>query len=110
MGFIKAFAGALGGTMADQWKDFLVPPPGLAPTAAIFPAVPQEQNRGRGSNTRASEHIITNGSKIVVPEGFALITLQDGQITGLIDRKSTRLNSSHVAISYAVFCLKTITR
>src|SRR5207253_403853 len=23
------------------------------------------------------------------------------------DRKSTRLNSSHVAISYAVFCLKT---
>src|SRR5690625_6484530 len=25
---------------------------------------------------------------------------------GHIDRKSTRLNSSHVAISYAVFCLK----
>src|SRR5690625_5955442 len=24
----------------------------------------------------------------------------------VIDRKSTRLNSSHVAISYAVFCLK----
>src|SRR5699024_11626094 len=24
----------------------------------------------------------------------------------LIDRKSTRLNSSHVSISYAVFCLK----
>src|SRR5690625_3164398 len=26
-----------------------------------------------------------------------------------VDRKSTRLNSSHVAISYAVFCLKKIT-
>src|SRR5690625_5951283 len=26
-----------------------------------------------------------------------------------LDRKSTRLNSSHVAISYAVFCLKKIT-
>src|SRR5699024_11461945 len=26
------------------------------------------------------------------------------------DRKSTRLNSSHVSISYAVFCLKTKTR
>src|SRR5690625_6835438 len=26
---------------------------------------------------------------------------------GSADRKSTRLNSSHVAISYAVFCLKT---
>src|SRR5437660_8831530 len=25
---------------------------------------------------------------------------------GELDRKSTRLNSSHVAISYAVFCLK----
>src|SRR3989442_2894672 len=27
-------------------------------------------------------------------------------LTALIDRKSTRLNSSHVRISYAVFCLK----
>src|SRR5256885_9898889 len=25
---------------------------------------------------------------------------------GVIDRKSTRLNSSHLVISYAVFCLK----
>src|SRR5699024_11226311 len=25
---------------------------------------------------------------------------------GALDRKSTRLNSSHVSISYAVFCLK----
>src|SRR5690625_7086745 len=31
-----------------------------------------------------------------------------GVIAGItvVDRKSTRLNSSHVAISYAVFCLK----
>src|SRR6266498_5436473 len=28
------------------------------------------------------------------------------RIGALIDRKSTRLNSSHVRISYAVFCLK----
>src|SRR5690625_5668359 len=27
-------------------------------------------------------------------------------VAGILDRKSTRLNSSHVAISYAVFCLK----
>src|SRR5690554_7382298 len=27
-------------------------------------------------------------------------------VAGGIDRKSTRLNSSHVRISYAVFCLK----
>src|SRR5688572_31014347 len=30
----------------------------------------------------------------------------DGQITSDLDRKSTRLNSSHSQISYAVFCLK----
>src|SRR5437660_9196556 len=30
----------------------------------------------------------------------------EGSFTGKGDRKSTRLNSSHVAISYAVFCLK----
>src|SRR5690625_6623481 len=29
-----------------------------------------------------------------------------GSSVGRGDRKSTRLNSSHVAISYAVFCLK----
>src|SRR5437660_8607424 len=30
----------------------------------------------------------------------------DPSVVGSTDRKSTRLNSSHVAISYAVFCLK----
>src|SRR2546427_7739167 len=30
----------------------------------------------------------------------------DGTWTVLVDRKSTRLNSSHSQISYAVFCLK----
>src|SRR5207249_6169447 len=29
-----------------------------------------------------------------------------GHSDGRVDRKSTRLNSSHVSISYAVFCLK----
>src|SRR5690242_21316310 len=29
-----------------------------------------------------------------------------GQVGGVLDRKSTRLNSSHMSISYAVFCLK----
>src|SRR5690625_6716674 len=29
-----------------------------------------------------------------------------GRVVNKLDRKSTRLNSSHVAISYAVFCLK----
>src|SRR2546426_5568044 len=29
-----------------------------------------------------------------------------GGLAGVADRKSTRLNSSHLVISYAVFCLK----
>ncbi len=84
MGFIKAFSGALGGTFANQWKDFYIPRSDVGATAALFQAVPQSQNGGRGENYKGNENIITNGSKIVVPEGMALITLQDGQITGLI--------------------------
>lgn len=84
MGFIKAFTGALGGAFADQWKDKFVPMPNVPPTAAIFPAVPQGTNAGRGSNTKGSENVITNGSKIIVPEGCALITVQDGAITGCV--------------------------
>ena len=84
MGFIKAFTGSLGGAFADQWKDFFVPKPNVPGTAAIFRAVPQGTNAGRGSNTKGSENIITNGSKIIVPEGTALVTIQDGAITGFI--------------------------
>src|SRR5690625_5346718 len=37
--------------------------------------------------------------------GFKILQISDLHEKQL-DRKSTRLNSSHVAISYAVFCLK----
>ncbi len=84
MGFIKAFAGAIGGTFADQWLDFVVPMQGVPATAGIYPAVLKSTNAGRGSNTKSSENIISNGSKILVPEGTALITMQDGAVTGLI--------------------------
>ena len=84
MGFIKAFTGAIGGTFADQWKDFIVPRSDVPATAAIFGAERKGTDNGRGSNTKGSENIITNGSKIVVPEGCALITMQDGAITGCI--------------------------
>src|SRR5690625_7121696 len=38
------------------------------------------------------------------------LTIPQAAFLAGIDRKSTRLNSSHVAISYAVFCLKKKTR
>lgn len=84
MGFIQAFKGAIGGMFADQWKDFLTIPDGLPQTAALFPAVPRGTNAGRGSNTHGSENVITNGSRILVPEGYGLITVVDGRATGLI--------------------------
>src|SRR5438874_6768787 len=37
---------------------------------------------------------------------IALLMLLDASPQSRLDRKSTRLNSSHVEISYAVFCLK----
>src|SRR5256885_9600497 len=40
-----------------------------------------------------------------VPGLLALLSL-DLRTGVLVDRKSTRLNSSHLVISYAVFCLK----
>lgn len=84
MGFIQAFKGAIGGMFADQWQDFLTIPNGLPQTAALFPAVPRGTNAGRGSNTRGSENVITNGSRILVPQGYGLITVVDGRATGLI--------------------------
>ena len=82
MGLIPAAVGSIGGMLADQWKDFYTVPDGLPPTAALFAAVPRGTNAGRGSNTKASSNIITNGSKIVVPEGYGLLLFQDGAITG----------------------------
>src|SRR2546422_7149400 len=38
--------------------------------------------------------------------GWAPAKERDGKLTRPTDRKSTRLNSSHGYISYAVFCLK----
>ena len=84
MGFIKAFASSVGGTFADQWQDFYMPRQDVPATAALFEAVPKGQNAGRGENTKGSNNVISNGSKIIVPEGTALITIQDGAITGFI--------------------------
>src|SRR5205085_5716836 len=43
--------------------------------------------------------------KYVFANGKAMYVLAEGRLVNL-DRKSTRLNSSHSQISYAVFCLK----
>ena len=84
MGFIKAFTGAISSTFADQWKDFYIPSSNITETSAVYPAVLKSINNGRGENYKGNANIISNGSKIVVPENTALITMQDGAITGCI--------------------------
>lgn len=84
MGLIRAAIGAIGGVLADQWKDFYTISPDLESTVAISAAQKQGTNAGRGSNTSGSEHVITNKSKFVVPEGYGLVLVQDGQFTGYV--------------------------
>ena len=84
MGFIRAFTGAFKTTLADEWKDFYLPKTDVKASAAIFGAKKQSTNNGVGENFKGNDNIISNGSKIVVPENCALITMQDGAITGCI--------------------------
>src|SRR5437868_9789501 len=59
---------------------------------------------GAGADGFIITNDISTGSIIT---GQATSLNYPGGISGVIvDRKSTRLNSSHVSISYAVFCLK----
>lgn len=102
MGLIQAAVGSIGGVLADQWKDFYTTPTGLPATAALFAAVPSGTNAGRGSNTKGSSNIISNGSKIIVPEGYGLLLFQDGGITafvaepGAYEWRSDDLNSKSI--------------
>src|SRR5690625_5681227 len=46
------------------------------------------------------------GSLLILGDQLVLDLIHEHAAAAVGDRKSTRLNSSHVAISYAVFCLK----
>ena len=84
MGLFKAASDALGGVLGDQWKDFYTVPEGLRPTAVLFQAVPRSTVAGRGANSWGSPGVISNGTRIVVPEGYGLILMQEGGITGFV--------------------------
>src|SRR5258705_3507562 len=43
---------------------------------------------------------------VLEPSTFAVVVAEEETPVKVLDRKSTRLNSSHLGISYAVFCLK----
>lgn len=53
MALIRAFAGALSGTFADQWLDIITVGQ-FDEHAVLMPGIYQETNRDRGSNTKHS--------------------------------------------------------
>src|SRR5690349_23669003 len=62
---------------------------------------------GRGGlPERARDRMVVDTGSVVARRGRRAVVAQRDRLPGERDRKSTRLNSSHVEISYAVFCLK----
>ena len=77
MGLIKAFVGALGGTFADQWKEYFYCE---SLPANVLVSKGQKKTSWRSSNTKGSENIISNGSKIAVADGQCMIIVDDGKV------------------------------
>ena len=77
MGLIKAGIGALGGTLADQWKEFFYCE---AMDKEVMVTKGQKRVSGRSSNTKGSDNIITNGSGIAVADGQCMIIVEQGKI------------------------------
>ncbi|GAA4363871.1 SPFH domain-containing protein [Nocardioides caricicola] len=82
MGLVSAAVGAVGGTLADQWRDFFVAPT-FDEQTVVAPGFFQESNRGRGSNRSASANVISDGSRVVVPENSAVIITDGGEIASV---------------------------
>src|SRR5256885_5280915 len=82
------------------------------PRSTLFPYTTLFRSRkipvGFGPSDIAM-HLLTN-SAIVTNSTLTPTQREAGQLGSVsvinLDRKSTRLNSSHLVISYAVFCLK----
>src|SRR3989442_5693009 len=74
------------------------------PRSTLFPYTTLFRSPG-SKGPSGIERIIVPLFFVVLPWGGFFWVLQEETTPGQ-DRKSTRLNSSHVRISYAVFCLK----
>src|SRR2546422_1759787 len=73
------------------------------PRSTLFPYTTLFRSKAWGLRlcARAPTWYSDTVSAIMVPEG-----INGADVIDVADRKSTRLNSSHGYISYAVFCLK----
>src|SRR5947209_16238398 len=85
------------------------------PRSTLFPYTTLFRSLNGGPMKRHAWMVLALGLSLLTPGciltsgqvqiDFALPNFAANSATG-IDRKSTRLNSSHANISYAVFCLK----
>ena len=77
MGLIKAGIGALGGVLADQWKEFFYCDALDMDTLAVKG---QKRISGRSSNTKGSDNVISNGSGIAVADGQCMLIVEQGKV------------------------------
>ena len=77
MGLIKALGGAVGGTLADQWREFF-----YCDAMDTDTLVKKGGKRvsGRTSNTKGEDNIISNGSVIAVNEGQCMLVVEQGKV------------------------------
>src|SRR5690349_22226792 len=82
----------------------------LFPYTTLFRSLPGRSGAERASQYRASARAAPPAAKFDAAHKnglrFQVARHQPARMSSPGDRKSTRLNSSHVEISYAVFCLK----
>src|SRR5690606_40976257 len=81
------------------------------PRSTLFPYTTLFRSEKEGDRKEKINHLFSSidkaRGKVVIPTpAMAEFLTYADQAALAVDRKSTRLNSSHVKISYAVFCLK----
>lgn len=77
MGLIKVGLGALGGTLADQWKEYFYCEAMDKDTMVVKG---RKRTGSRSSNTKGSDNIISNGSVIAVADGQCMMIVEQGKI------------------------------
>ena len=77
MGLIRAAISAVGGTMADQWKEFFICE---SLDADVLAVKGQKRIGSRSANKRGSDNLITSGSGIAVADGQCALIVEQGKI------------------------------
>ena len=80
MGLIKAGTGAVGGVLADQWKEFFYCE---AMSKELLVTKGHKRIGSRSSNTKASDNIITSGSGIAIADGQCMMIVEQGKVVEL---------------------------